>query len=110
VVLKKKSLIDKIFGSPKVRVLPELEEHNAEKQLSNLLERQVELTVMQNSAELSIDTSSMYFKRWAFSYLLLCRSQAGEDNFLKMNVMLADGQIVNKQEGGVSNLDKVFLR
>jgi hypothetical protein len=108
-VLRKKTWVDKIFGSPKVRVLPSLEAYEATTHLEELNKTLIDLNVMKTET-IKVDTNKMYFKTWAYNYLLNCRSQSGDDNLLKMMVMLADGQIVNKSDSGGLDGSKVFLR
>lgn len=111
----------KIFGSPKIVTTPELEVYDAKARLKELEERLVELKDIQSETmeldavtkemeTIGVDTDTMYFKKWVYNYLLLCRSQLGDDNYLKMKVMLADGQIVNKQESGSLDMSSVFKR
>ena len=110
-LIRKKTFWDKVFGQKKVVTTPELEAYNANARKNELEERLIELEELKEEAEeIKVDTNKMYFKTWAYNYYLLCRSQQGDDNNLKMKVMLADGQIVNKQESGGVNLKQVFDR
>ena len=107
-VLTKRTFWEKIFRK-KVVISPELESFNASVQMEELTLRLEELKSLKAETE-KINVHDTYFMTWAYNYLLNCRSQSGDDNFLKMMVMLTDGQIVNKQES--SNLDpsRIFTR
>ncbi len=108
-VLTKRTWLDRLLNK-KERILPELESLNESARLEELKARLAELNVLKTESETKIDTRQMYFMEWAYNYFLLCRSQPGDDNHLKMMGMLTDGQIVNKQESGQLDPSRIFTR
>lgn len=103
---QERSLFDKIFGV-KPKVDPELEILNLEDRKLMLIQRQLDLAAELGELE-EIDTSEMFFKKWAH-HLFLNRRSLGGHAFDGL-ISLADAQIVTQQEGSLDKYGSIFSR